>query len=408
MVRKLSSRWRELTRWREGAILPLLFLCVGALTACYVTSPEPSPWTLEFDSGTTVHEYEVVSAKQRAGRQIDAIEDLRIRGTQDSDEGAFFRVRGIAVDEDGNIYVLDDGDYHVHVFDHSGTHVRTLGRKGQGPGEFQDPTAIAVAGDRLVVSDGGTKRLISWTLDGQHVSDSRLPGSDSPIRLFGMRDGSIIAEYAIIERQEKGTQVWRTLRHLAPDGTRLRELYTLPVPYVNLSSLSITGNQVTIRVPVTIARPHLVVTQQGEIYVSTGSEYQVLALELTGAAKWALRVPWSRAPVLPDEIERAFSRVRARAPDVAKSDIDWPELLPALPGMRVDGHGHLYVFPDRRGIGGTLGPVDVYSPDGSRVFAGKRSGRYWEAASGDYVYEIQSNQQADEVEVVRYRLVEPF
>ena len=66
----------------------------------------------------------------------------------------FGTVDAVAVGEDGSRYVLDGQNSRVVVFDDSGAHQRTLGRKGGGPGEFQLPQAMTVTDrEEIVVYD---------------------------------------------------------------------------------------------------------------------------------------------------------------------------------------------------------------------------------------------------------------
>src|SRR5688572_17346541 len=61
---------------------------------------------------------------------------------------------GVAVDRSGIVYVSDFSATKIWVFDAGGRSVAGIGRKGQGPGEFQAPTGVAVAPDgRLYVRD---------------------------------------------------------------------------------------------------------------------------------------------------------------------------------------------------------------------------------------------------------------
>jgi len=63
-------------------------------------------------------------------------EDLSI-GNDNDDNYMFYRVRGIEVDAQGNIYVTDWGNHRIQIFDCNGNYLQTIGRYGQGPGEFQ-------------------------------------------------------------------------------------------------------------------------------------------------------------------------------------------------------------------------------------------------------------------------------
>ena len=46
--------------------------------------------------------------------------------------------RSVIVGEDGNIYLLDGQLSEIQVFAPDGEHVDTLGRQGEGPGEFMN------------------------------------------------------------------------------------------------------------------------------------------------------------------------------------------------------------------------------------------------------------------------------
>ena len=72
---------------------------------------------------------------------------------------------GIAVDRNGNVYVSDRGATKIWVFDSLGRSQRGIGRKGEGPGEFQSPTGIAIGPDgRLWVRD--INRVSRFMTDG--------------------------------------------------------------------------------------------------------------------------------------------------------------------------------------------------------------------------------------------------
>jgi hypothetical protein len=63
-------------------------------------------------------------------------EDLSI-GNEEDDNCYFYKTVDIEVDIEGNIYVLDRANYRVQKFDKDGNYILTMGRKGQGPGEFE-------------------------------------------------------------------------------------------------------------------------------------------------------------------------------------------------------------------------------------------------------------------------------
>ena len=74
---------------------------------------------------------------------FDLEEDLSI-GKEDDENYVLFRVRGIQIDGNGNIFVLDRGNYRIQKFDREGKHLQTVGKKGQGPGEFEAPLSFSL------------------------------------------------------------------------------------------------------------------------------------------------------------------------------------------------------------------------------------------------------------------------
>jgi len=82
------------------------------------------------------------------------------KGTVLIDGSQLERPTGLAWDEkDGLLYVADTQAHQIKVFDMTGRRVKTIGQRGEGPGEFNFPTFLALSGDRLVVSDTMSARV---------------------------------------------------------------------------------------------------------------------------------------------------------------------------------------------------------------------------------------------------------
>lgn len=84
-------------------------------------------------------------------------------------EDYLYRPSDIAVDAAKSLlYVVDSGNNRVVVFDLDGKFVRTIGREGQGPGEFSNPTGACVFGEsQLAVADYGNSRIQIFHHDGE-------------------------------------------------------------------------------------------------------------------------------------------------------------------------------------------------------------------------------------------------
>ena len=81
------------------------------------------------------------------GTEATLVPEVSIGELDGPEEYLFGWIFSIAVDDDHNVYVFDYQAQHVGVFDAEGNHVETLGRKGEGPGEFDRAESIAMLPD---------------------------------------------------------------------------------------------------------------------------------------------------------------------------------------------------------------------------------------------------------------------
>ena len=97
-------------------------------------------------------------------------EDLSIGVKEGLPEYMFSLLRDIDVDEDGNIYALDFRETKVKVFDSHGVYIRTIGQRGQGPGEFVSAYVLSVTPQKhLFVTDVAGRRISIFELSGEFI-----------------------------------------------------------------------------------------------------------------------------------------------------------------------------------------------------------------------------------------------
>jgi DNA-binding beta-propeller fold protein YncE len=74
--------------------------------------------------------------------------------------GTIFRPKGIGVDSEGHLYVVDGLWGVVQVFDNKGSLLYYFGQKGTGLGDFQLPAGMEIDGnDRIYVVDSYNRRV---------------------------------------------------------------------------------------------------------------------------------------------------------------------------------------------------------------------------------------------------------
>jgi hypothetical protein len=145
-----------------GLILFLMF-------TFFCCSSQKTEWqgTIEEVDGVTV----VKNPKEPLyiGDLLELEEDLSIGEKEGREEYMFTRIL-IDIDDDENIYVLDGETANIRIFDAHGKFIKTISRRGQGPGELQSPRRIQITPqDEIMVYDSGNRRLSFFSLDGKFI-----------------------------------------------------------------------------------------------------------------------------------------------------------------------------------------------------------------------------------------------
>ncbi len=74
--------------------------------------------------------------------------------------GDFAKPTGVAVDQEGNLFVCDTMNNRIEIFDADGKFINTFGKAGDGPGYFARPKGVAVDSDgHIWVADGMQDRV---------------------------------------------------------------------------------------------------------------------------------------------------------------------------------------------------------------------------------------------------------
>lgn len=212
---------------RRAAAACLLIASVGS--GC---SPDRAPGDVEYttrdSSGVQLVDLHSDPYRAREWAAIDTVAALRIRPDETRPETLFGNVQDALRLGDGRIAVLDRRRYQLLVFRPDGSALRTIGRRGRGPGEFRFPTRLLRArGDSIAVADGADVEVFPLG-----------PGDPRPVRLTAAEAGHSIqaigalangdfltlSHQSVTEPRVGRHLLYATLGAVAPDGTPRRTL----------------------------------------------------------------------------------------------------------------------------------------------------------------------------------------
>ena len=95
-----------------------------------------------------------------------------VTGPQGGDRSGLYGPRGIAIGPSGDLYVTDTGNSRVVVYGPDGTFRREFGSKGTAAGQLDEPVGIAVSADgsRVYVADSNNARIAVFDGQGKAVA----------------------------------------------------------------------------------------------------------------------------------------------------------------------------------------------------------------------------------------------
>ncbi len=95
----------------------------------------------------------------------------------------FAAVMGLSVLPSGGVVVASDLRNNVQFFDAKGQHVKSVGRRGQGPAEFDGVDHLRRFGDTLAIVDMN-RAIHRFTLEGRYVASERVTGGSERVHGF--------------------------------------------------------------------------------------------------------------------------------------------------------------------------------------------------------------------------------
>jgi hypothetical protein len=351
---------------------PVLLLLL--LAACGIGAASEFSAVTHDSAGVRIVENRGLSALGETWR-VDA-EPMREFGVGGAEP--VYRVTGAVRLSDGRVAVASSGQNAVRLFAADGRPERTLGRAGDGPGEFRTLFWIGVLpGDSIAAWDVANGRLAVFTPAGDLA---RSVAPRQPLGIFPMPQGVlpdgrlVVAAGAGVHgvrldgRVQRDTQAYVVLES---DGAVRDTIGRFPG--TEMIAVGRPGAGMLTR-PLPFGLKTGAAVQNGKLYVATGERYEVAAFAPGGALRERIRAPVRRLPVTPEDI-RDYRRGlvmlggegNARLATQERQLLDqapYPGQMAAVVSLQGDEEGNVWVQEaqkpsDRRGTLWT-----VIGPDG--------------------------------------------
>jgi len=338
--------------------------------------------TIVENTGRPIHE----------GNILLLTEELSIGGEAGSGEQQFSDIYDFDVDPSGNIYILDMRAAEIRAFDKEGRFLRSFGKRGQGPGEFQIPVYMEISRDgQLLCFDATAFRMTYFSLTGEFVKQKVYP------MVRGFRPTHV---------DSQGNLIGRAVLAPAPIGGEILKIVNAE-GNLSLELCKVESDESKReKKEFDIGKPWIchVADRSDHIYWGYPERYEIRMVDAAGHLIKIIRNRTKAVAISPaDKIayEKDYADVLQRGFKLVFRDS-----FPLFESISVDAHNQLFVKKREQGTETSARySYDIYDPDGrylAKVLipANLNEMSVW---AGDKLYTRETD--ADGIEkIVRYRV----
>jgi hypothetical protein len=284
---------------------------------------------------------------------LELQEDLAIRGNEDIEEQMFQNIHSLDVDNRGNMYILDEQAANIKVFDKKGNYQKTVGKSGQGPGEFGLPISVVISHqNQIVVNDMGQRKIVFLDMDGNYLKQVSIADK---FLFFGpavTKDGDMIAMHTI-----PGEKVVTELKKFNSDLEPILTITSVPMEKPPVVDIFVARHLTSLRWNVSetdeiiwgdIKNPHYILSFHdlgGKLFKKIIRDYDPMAI--TAADR-----------------EKLMDQIFGENPMRDQWDVRFPENYPPFMGFSFDDEGRIFVrrYEKEKNPEGNL--IDVFDSQG--------------------------------------------
>ncbi len=331
---------------------------------------------------------------------IELEEELSI-GREDDENYLFYGPRKIDVDEQGNIYILERGNFRIQKFNRDGQYLQTIGKKGQGPGEFERPyTFFLDRNGDIYVSD--RRKIHYFKNDGEFVRTTGL--SDLVTNLYVASDGNIFGLVSRFQENENN----RCVVKMDSQGKLVKYLAQFSdIKPVRRKSEG-TSMAFSLSHEYTPAL-YLTYSTNDKLLYGHSSDYSLYLINLEGDVELKITKEEALHPISQrekDKIFEGFSALREQWPKgVVEEATHFPSYRPFFSRLLIDDKERIYV----RKISSVLEErehveFDVFSRDGYYLYKINLPFSP-ELIHKGCLYDLFSSEETGEVRIKRYNVI---
>ncbi len=272
------------------------------------------------------------------------------------EEYQLFRVVGALKTDEGNIVVANAGSFELRIYDENGLHIRSSGREGGGPGEFERmATMRRYHGDSLLTVEFGVPgkySVFSQTGDFGRSSPTAPPNAGFLFAFLvgSTNDGRLLINATAQPTMDMGQGVTRlptTVLSVNPNGENLDTIGTFPSMEFYRGDTPMSVGQVPFGLSLVNE------SYENGVVIGTTETYELRVFDIDSGLTKIVRKSHVPVVVEPHHIEANKAERRGRlerlpqqfreAQEELLDEIPFTEFFPAFTAAHVDRVGNIWV-----------------------------------------------------------------
>jgi len=289
-------------------------------------------------------------------------EELVIKSEDEEGNILLFRPGWYVVDSEGYIYICDLQDLRIKVFDPEGHLTRSIGRKGDGPGEFQNIGEIALLpDDRLLVLDWEAHRISLFDTEAKFTNSHKFLSWSYDIYVttntFYARDENIFGpetQLSVKAYDLSGNELFSYGKFVSHHSLQIDE---------GSRRFSISGK------PFDVHSIFAGDQKNARLYHCLNDKYSIDVYDQSGKLFRKIDRPYRRIPVSGKDREDYLDGIRGISESdraLVDKNLEMPSVKNVTENMVVDDSGSLWVetHEKKETQGKMLTAFDIFNEDG--------------------------------------------
>jgi hypothetical protein len=358
-------------RARAGYVVLTAIVAVAFMLSLAAVPAQAGDWTGKVETVDGVKFVRNPAVATQNPTTVDMEKLWELGGDTDDEDQFFGVISDIEIDEQGNVYLLDAQLSEVKIFSKDGEFIRTIGREGEGPGEFRRANRLFFTKDGNVgVMQTVPAKIVVLTPEGDPVGEYPLPATEDggyQLLTSGQASkGQLVLAMARPKLAEDQSSWSRTdfLARVDDNGKILAE-YAKKTTTINFADAVLNFAQWD-----TFER-RWVVAPDGKVYACESyPDYVITVWNPDGSIDKKITREYTHRAYTADEKELLTKILEYSAQSIPNCRVHVEDNAKDIESINIRDDGSIWVlsskgshdYPD-----GSLGVFDVYNGDGQLV-----------------------------------------